>query len=62
MRQSTEDQGQDGTRGIMKRSLALALATFLALGLLSAGLSAARDALHGVTTWSGSYSGRGDSF
>ena len=39
----------------MKRSLALALATFLALGLLSTGLSAAQDALHGVTTWSGTY-------
>ena len=41
---------------VMKRIVALALATFLALGLLSTSLSAARDALHGVTSWSGDYS------
>jgi hypothetical protein len=40
----------------MKRIVALALATFLGLGLLSTSLSAARDALHGVTSWSGDYS------
>ena len=39
----------------MKRTLALALATFLGLGLLSASLSVARDAIGGVTSWSGSY-------
>jgi hypothetical protein len=33
----------------MKRSLALALATFLGLGLLSTSPSAARDAFGGVT-------------
>jgi hypothetical protein len=38
----------------MKRTLALALATFLGLGLLST-LSVARDAIGGVTSWSGSY-------
>ena len=42
-------------KGIMKRTIALALATFLGLGLLSTSLSAARDALHGVTSWSGDY-------
>jgi|tagenome__1003787_1003787.scaffolds.fasta_scaffold6244673_2 hypothetical protein len=40
----------------MKRILALALATFLGIGLLSTSLSAARDTLHGVTSWSGDYS------
>jgi hypothetical protein len=39
----------------MKRTIALALATFLGLGLLSTGFSVARDAIHGVTSWSGSY-------
>ena len=34
---------------------ALALATFLGLGLLSTGLSVAQDAIGGVTSWSGSY-------
>jgi hypothetical protein len=38
----------------MKRTLALALATFLGLGLLSTGLFVAQDAT-GVTSWSGSY-------
>jgi hypothetical protein len=37
----------------MKRTIALTLATFL--GLLSTSLSVARDAIHGVTSWSGSY-------
>ena len=41
--------------GVMKRTLALALATFLGLGLLSTGLSVAQDAIGGVTSWSGSY-------
>ena len=39
----------------MKRTLALALATFLGLGLLSTSLSVARDAIGGLTSWSGSY-------
>ena len=38
----------------MKR-LALALATFLGLGLLSTGLAVAQDAIGGITSWSGSY-------
>ena len=39
----------------MKRTLALALATFLGLGLLSTGLAVAQDAIGGITSWSGSY-------
>ena len=40
----------------MKRSLALALATFLGLGLLSASFAAfAQDAYGGVTNWRGGY-------
>jgi len=39
----------------MNRTLALALSPFLGLGLLSTGLSVARDAIGGVTSWSGSY-------
>ena len=39
----------------MKRTLALALATFLGLGLLSTSLSVAQDAIGGITIWSGSY-------
>jgi hypothetical protein len=42
-------------KGIMKRTIALALATFLGLGLLSTSLSVAQDAIGGVTSWSGSY-------
>jgi hypothetical protein len=39
----------------MKRIFALALATFLGLGLLSTSLPVAQDAVGGVTSWSGSY-------
>jgi hypothetical protein len=39
----------------MKRTIALALATFLALGLLSYTRSVAQDALHGVTNLYGCY-------
>jgi hypothetical protein len=39
----------------MKRSVALALPIFLGLGLLSTSLSVARDAIGGLTSWSGSY-------
>ena len=39
----------------MKRTLALALATFLGLGLLSTSLPVAQNVLHGTTSWSGSY-------
>ena len=39
----------------MKRTLALGLATFLGLALLSTGLSVAQDAIGGVTSWGGSY-------
>jgi len=39
----------------MKRTLALALATFLGLGLLSTSFSVAQDAISGFTSWSGSY-------
>jgi hypothetical protein len=48
-------KAQEGRRRIMKRTLALALATFLGLGLLSTSLSVAQDAIGGVTSWSGSY-------
>ena len=39
----------------MKRTLALALAIFLGLGLLSTSFSVAQDAIGGFTSWSGSY-------
>ena len=39
----------------MKRSLVLALATFLGLGLLSTNLSVAQDAFSRVTSRSGGY-------
>ena len=40
----------------MKRSLALALAAFLGLGLLSTSFAGfAQDAHRGVTSWRGSY-------
>jgi hypothetical protein len=39
----------------MKRTLALALATFLGLGLLSTSFSVAQDTIGGFTSWSGSY-------
>jgi hypothetical protein len=42
----------------MKRPLALALATFLGLVLLSTSLPVARNAFGGVTSWSGSYGTR----
>jgi hypothetical protein len=42
-------------RRLMKRTIALALATFLGLGLLSYTRSVAQDALHGVTTLHGCY-------
>jgi hypothetical protein len=45
-------------RPFMKRSLALALATFLGLGLLSTSLPVARNAFDSVTSWSGSYGTR----
>jgi hypothetical protein len=45
----------EGRSRLMKRTLALALATFLGLGLLSTSLSVARDTIGGVTSWSGSY-------
>jgi hypothetical protein len=48
-------KAQEGRRRIMKRTLALALATFLGLALLSTSLSVAQDAIGGVTSWSGSY-------
>jgi hypothetical protein len=48
-------KGQESRRRIMKRSIALALATFLGLGLLSTSLSVAQNAFGGVTSWSGSY-------
>jgi len=55
VRQRTAGISQNLRRGVMKRTLALALATFLGLGLLSTGLSVAQDAISGVTSWSGSY-------
>ena len=42
-------------RRLMKRSIALALATFLGLGLLSTSLSVAQDAFSRVTSRSGGY-------
>jgi hypothetical protein len=55
VRQRTADKAPEGRSRLMKRTLALALATFLGLGLLSTSLSVARDAIGGVTSWSGSY-------
>ena len=43
----------------MKRTLALALATFLGLGLLSTSLSVAQDAYGGITNWRGGYGSTG---
>ena len=44
----------------MKRSLALALATFLGLGLLSTSFAAfAQDAYGGITNWRGGYGSTG---
>jgi hypothetical protein len=43
-------------RRIMKRSLALALAAFLGLGLVSTSFAAsAQDAYGGITSWRGGY-------
>ena len=55
VRQSTARSHQNLRRRIMKRSVALALPIFLGLGLLSTSLSVARDAIGGLTSWSGSY-------
>ena len=55
VRQRTAGIVSEPWRAVMKRILALALATFLGLGLLSTGLSVAQDAIGGVTSGSGSY-------
>jgi hypothetical protein len=50
------ESNQNLRRWIMKRSLALALAAFLGLGLVSTSFAAsAQDAYGGITSWRGGY-------